>query len=311
MISIADAAKVLCAGGIVAIPTETVYGLAANALDAKAVAQIFALKKRPSDNPLIVHVWSKSDISQYATIVSPLETLLIEKLIPGPLTILLHKKNIPDLVTAGSEWVAIRMPDHPIAQDLLSRLDFPLAAPSANISGRPSPTSPDMVVANFGPMVPVLDGGECLVGIESTVIQVVDGSICIHRPGFITLEDIQSLVWPDVRVEYTYGETNISPGVKYPHYAPRARVHRLDLDNLPQSGWAVLLVTDQWIDANPQASCPIYRRWNCDVLLACAQNLYRFYHQADLDGYTDIYVEKLPETGVWYALMNRVRKSIQ
>jgi L-threonylcarbamoyladenylate synthase len=94
MISIADAAKVLCAGGVVAIPTETVYGLAANALDAKAVAQIFALKKRPSDNPLIVHVWSKSDISQYATIVSPLETLLIEKLIPGPLTILLHKKKI-------------------------------------------------------------------------------------------------------------------------------------------------------------------------------------------------------------------------
>lgn len=113
---------------------------------------------------------------------------------PGPLTILLHKKNIPDMVTARSEWVAIRMPDHPVIQDLLSHLDFPLAAPSANISGRPSPTSAAMVVANFGEMVPVLDGGECLVGIESTVVQVVDGSIRIHRPGFISLEDIQSLV---------------------------------------------------------------------------------------------------------------------
>jgi len=314
-----EAIKQLQMGNVVAIPTETVYGLAADATNPSAIQKIFAIKNRPQDNPLIVHVGDKEDIEKYATIDSSIEKLLIEKLMPWALTILLPKKDIiPTETTAGSDLVAIRIPDHPIARGILQESWLALAAPSANISWTPSPTTAAMVEGNFGNAVAIVDGWSCSIGIESTVIQVVKNTILIHRPGFITPEDISSVVWPDINVEYSNTQSNISPGTKYKHYAPKACIHFLEASSpLPKNSLKNgLIVTDEWIS---QHQCDteknIYRlyRWGShDNLLECAQKLYQLYHQADIDGIQDLYVEALPETnGIGYAIMNRVRKSLQ
>jgi L-threonylcarbamoyladenylate synthase len=316
---IPQAIKELEQGNVVAIPTETVYGLAADATNEQAIKKIFALKNRPSDNPLIVHVGSTSAIEKYALIQSPIEQKIIDTLMPGPITILLHKKDIiPRIVTADSALVAIRVPQHPIALEILQQSGLALAAPSANISWSPSPTTAAMVRKNFGDDFNVVDGGPCLVWIESTVVQVQDNTVLIHRPGFITPDDIASVVWPTVQVIYSNTETNISPGIKYKHYSPKARIHILCAgDPLPpNSAKTWLLVTDEWIQSNKcdTEQC-IYRtyRWGSHTnLLECAQNLYSSYHQADIDAISDLYVEALPETnGVGYAIMNRIKKSSQ
>jgi len=316
---IQQAIKELKQGNVVAIPTETVYGLAADATNPAAIQKIFRIKNRPQDNPLIVHVWYKEDIQKYAIIDSPIEQLLIDKLMPWPLTILLLKKDIiPSETTAGSDLVAIRIPDHTITRAILQESWLALAAPSANMSWTPSPTTAAMVERNFGNAVPIVDGWACTVGIESTVIQVVDNTILIHRPGFITPEDISSVVWPDIIVQYSNTQSNISPGIKYKHYAPKARIHIIEPGSpLPKNSLKTgFIVTDEWISQHQCATekyiYRIYRWWSHDNLLECAQRLYQLYHQADMDGIQDLYVEALPESnGLWYAIMNRVRKSLQ
>lgn len=315
---IQQAIKELEQGNVVAIPTETVYGLAADATNEDAVQKIFSLKQRPSDNPLIVHVWNKSAIEKYAFIKNPIEQVLIEKLMPWPLTILLQKKSsIPDIVTAGSNLVAIRIPNHPITHKILEESWLALAAPSANISWRPSPTNAAMVENDFGNTVPVVDGWPCSVGIESTVVQVVDSTVLIHRPWFITIEDISSIIWSDVTVKYSHSTENISPGVKYKHYAPHAHIHLLkswDIlpKNSPKTG---LIVTEERLTQHQcdieQCNYRIYRRWSHADLAECTQKLYQIYNQADKDGISDLYIEELTETnGIAYAIMNRVKKSI-
>lgn len=314
-----QAIKELEQGNVVAIPTETVYGLAADATNQEAIKKIFALKNRPSDNPLIVHVGSKNVIVQYANIRNNIEKLIIDKLMPWPITLLLEKKDIiPDITTAWSSWVAIRIPNHTIALDILQQSNLALAAPSANISWSPSPTTAAMVYKNFGDSVHIVDGGPCTVWIESTVVQVQDNAVLIHRPGFITPDDIASVVWPTVQVTYSNTETNISPGIKYKHYSPKARIHILYAwYPLPQISSRIgLLVTDEWIQTNQydieQSNYHTYRWGSHKNLLECAQNLYSSYHQADSDAINDLYVEALPETnGVAYAIMNRIKKSSQ
>lgn len=314
---IADAIKELAQGNVIAIPTETVYGLAADATNKSAIHTIFALKKRPSDNPLIVHVWSKELIKKYVKNISEIEALLIDKLMPGPLTILLPKNElIPYIVTAGSDLVAIRIPNHPLTQKILEKSGMALAAPSANISGQPSPTTAEMVYDNFGNQIHIVDGWPCTVGIESTVIQVVDQKVLIHRPWFITPDDIQSVVWDSISVQYSNTNENISPWVKYKHYSPKAKVYLLKSGMMIPTGSnnIALLVTDEWIKSNTcdleQSLCRIYRRWSHDNLLDCAQNLYQLYHKADKENIQKIYVEELLEEGIGYAIMNRVRKSL-
>lgn len=169
-----DAKQLLLQGELVAFPTETVYGLGANALDTSAVRKIFETKGRPQKNPIIVHLGSIAQISEYAEITSPLEEKIITTLMPGPITILLKKKErIPLLVTAGSDFVGIRIPSNKVALDLLQTAEIPVAAPSANVSTKPSPTSAQMVFDNFHEAVPmIIDGGDCEVGIESTVVKV-------------------------------------------------------------------------------------------------------------------------------------------
>lgn len=228
--NIKTAAEILRNGGIVAIPTETVYGLAADAFNGEAVKQIFEAKGRPQDNPLIVHISDFSQIYSIARNVPESAKKLAEKFWPGPLTIILPKKDeIPAETSGGLDTVAIRMPSNKIANKIIS-LSCPLAAPSANISGFPSPTAFEHVEADMtGSADAVCDGGDCEVGVESTVITLVGEVPTLLRPGGITLEDLQSVLG-DVKVSDAVlnplknGETAASPGMKYKHYSPKAEI---------------------------------------------------------------------------------------
>lgn len=228
------AAALLQKGELVAIPTETVYGLGANALDKDACLSIFAAKGRPSDNPLIVHIADPSDAEKIA-FTNSLYYKLAEKFMPGPLTVILPKKEIiPPEVTAGLDSVAIRCPAHPTANALIRVAGIPIAAPSANSSGKPSPTTAAHVFDDMEGKIPlILDGGECDVGVESTVIKITESEIVLLRPGAVTVEMLME-VCPSVTVagavkeELKAGETPLSPGMKYKHYAPRANLYLVD-----------------------------------------------------------------------------------
>lgn len=231
--NIEKSGRILREGGLVAIPTETVYGLAANALDGEAVKNIFAAKGRPMDNPLIVHISDFSQIEKFGLVSEIPEKAwrLAEKFWPGPLTIIMPKgKNIPDEVSAGLSTVALRFPVHPVAQAVIDAAGCPLAAPSANTSGSPSPTTSQHVMHDMSGKIPViLDGGMCEVGVESTVITVADGVPMLLRPGGITLEQLEEVIGKvevsdAVLHKMKDGQKAESPGMKYKHYAPKANL---------------------------------------------------------------------------------------
>ena len=228
---LAVAADILKNGGLVAIPTETVYGLAANALDAEAVKKIFIAKGRPNDNPLIVHVSSLEEIPPLVEEVDPRLYELAEKFWPGPLTVILKKSDaVPNEVSPGLDTVAIRMPSHPDAREIISLSGVPLAAPSANASGKPSPTSVGRVIEDLdGKIDAAVDGGDCAVGVESTVITLATEPPMLLRPGGITVEQLEEVlgkiaVSSAVLEKLKDDEKAESPGMKYKHYAPAARV---------------------------------------------------------------------------------------
>lgn len=230
------AGRVIRDGGLVAFPTETVYGLGANGLDGEAVKKIFEAKGRPMDNPLILHVASKSDAKKLWTSVPEKARVLMDTFWPGPLSLVYEKSGrVPDEVSAGLSTVAVRMPDHKAALAFLREAEVPVAAPSANPSGRPSPTTAKHVLEDLNGKVDViLDGGPCRVGLESTVLSLV-GTPTILRPGGITREMLEAVIG---RVELAKSilspldenETALSPGMKYKHYAPDARVLVADGD---------------------------------------------------------------------------------
>ncbi len=230
------AGNIIADGGLVAFPTETVYGLGANALDGPACDRIFEAKGRPHDNPLIVHVLTPSDCQNYAdTDSSPLFQKLSERYMPGPLTIILPKRSIiPDSVTVGLDTVALRCPKHPIARELIRLSGVPIAAPSANLSGKPSPTNAQHVVSDMNGRVDmIIDGGSCDVGLESTVISLKNDCIHLLRPGFVTLSDLKSvtenvIVSDAVLSALSTNEKPESPGMKYRHYAPKADLTMVD-----------------------------------------------------------------------------------
>jgi len=219
---IAKAKVLLEKGELVAIPTETVYGLAANALNPSAAASIFEAKNRPSFDPLIIHTDSVDKINQWVEEIPEALTLLAEKFWPGPLTLLLPRKSIiPDIVTSGLVRVAVRIPSHPLTLELLKTLDFPLAAPSANPFGYISPTSAEHVNKQLGDQIPyVLDGGPCQVGLESTIVGIEEGEVIVYRLGGLDVREIEAFVGP-VKVK-THSSSNPSaPGLLESHYAPR------------------------------------------------------------------------------------------
>lgn len=228
---IQQAGAILRSGGLVAIPTETVYGLAANALDGQAVAKIFQAKGRPQDNPLIVHVASLEEIPPLVEEIPAAARALAQAYWPGPLTIIMKKSaRIPPEVSAGLDTVGIRMPRHPAARAVIRAAGIPLAAPSANLSGAPSPTNAQRVIGDLnGKIDAVLDAGGCGVGLESTVVTVTQDPPCLLRPGGITLEQLEAVlgdvqVHPAVFAALRKEEEAASPGMKYKHYAPKTKV---------------------------------------------------------------------------------------
>jgi len=225
------AAKIIKNGGIIAIPTETVYGLAANTFNEEAVRKIFLAKGRPSDNPLIVHIASVMDIYDIVTDFPVKAQKLAKKFWPGPLTIILPKKSvIPDIVTGGINSVAVRFPAHELAQEIIKKSGVPLVAPSANSSGSPSPTNANHVINDLDSKIDaVLDGGSCKVGLESTVISLTEETPRLLRPGAITPSDIEKVIGKIYIDNSVYSKLNpqekvISPGTKYKHYSPKAKV---------------------------------------------------------------------------------------
>ncbi len=290
-LSIREAAERIRAGELVAFPTETVYGLGANALDAAAVAKIYELKGRPPASPLIVHVASIEMARALVTEWPPEAEQLAQKYWPGPLTLVLPKApSIPDIVTAGLWTVGVRVPAHPMALALIHHAGVPVAAPSANRFARLSPTTAEHVRATFGDVLPVLDGGPCQVGIESTVVSLVGGKITLFRPGMIALPDIEQAATPSA--------AHPSPGMHARHYSPRTP---LIVSCNPDSRGAYLWIT------RSAASARSIQMPNDPA--AYAARLYGALHELDSEDWTSITVEPPPGTLEWAAILDRLRRA--
>lgn len=228
---IAQAAQILRTGGLLAIPTETVYGLGADGLNPSAVARIFTAKGRPQDNPLILHIPTADWLTRYCVAIPQTAYQLAKIFWPGPLTLILRRNAlVPDVVTAGLDTVGMRCPDHPVTRSIIRAAGVPVAAPSANTSGRPSPTTAAHVLEDLGGRIEgIVDGGPCTVGVESTILDLTAAPPRLLRPGGVTLEALQAVlgevaVDPAVLRQMEAGERPRAPGMKYRHYAPRAPV---------------------------------------------------------------------------------------
>lgn len=294
-ISLSNAAALIRSGGLVAFPTETVYGLGANALDAAAVAKIFEMKGRPSTSPLIVHVSSIEMARRYVTDWPEAADALAKEYWPGPLTMVLPKSpEIPEIVTAGLSTVGIRMPAHPIALDLIREAGVPIAAPSANRFTHLSPTTAAHVRAEFGDAVEVLDGGPTQVGIESTVVSLVGGKLTLLRPGMISLGEIEKATAPQ--------GSHPAPGMHQRHYSPRTRLLLISGPrDLPGREGAYVW----WNEAGLVARS---MKMPADPA-GYAARLYAVLHHLDEEHWPWIAVESPPETPEWSAILDRLRRA--
>jgi L-threonylcarbamoyladenylate synthase len=305
---IAAAAAALRAGGLVAFPTETVYGLGANAQDADAVRRIFAVKGRPADNPLIVHLPDVAAIGSVVASLTPLAEDLAHRYWPGPLTLVLDARpELPRITTGGLTTVAVRVPDHPVAAALLAEAAVPVAAPSANRSGRPSPTTAEHVLADLGPAVDlVLDGGPCPVGVESTVVDARGDRPIVLREGSITREDL-GLAETDGA---TPDRLAASPGTRYRHYAPDCELELVApgagparARRLAAEGRRVGLV------ARGPAPAGVEELARFDDASELARGLYAALRAAERAAVDVLVVESVPERGVGRAVMDRLRRA--
>lgn len=303
-----EAGRLIREGRLVAFPTETVYGLGANALDAVAVRRIFEVKGRPSTSPLIVHV-NSIGMARSLTIQWPPEAeLLARQFWPGPLTLVLAKAGcIPDLVTAGLPTVGLRMPAHPVALGLIREAGVPIAAPSANRFTELSPTTADHVRAALGARVDmILDGGPCQVGIESTVLSLAESPPRLFRPGMVSKEQIEKLAGPVQyagRLENGGAAAHPSPGMHPRHYSPRTPLVLLnDLRRLPPGRVICLVRSWELTPDTPQVRMPQDPGDYAAVL-------YDTLHRLDSEGWDWIAVESPPETGEWAAIADRLRRA--
>lgn len=306
------AASVLKLGGLVALPTETVYGLGANALDARAVARIFAAKERPFFDPLIVHLADSSWWPRVVLDFPPVAELLAKQFWPGPLTLVLPKNAaIPDIVTAGMPSVAIRVPDHPLTREVLRLADVPVAAPSANPFGRLSPTTAEHVRQQLGDRVDlILDGGPCRVGVESTILQLHGDEVVCLRPGGVPLEVIEHLIGPVGRFapRDSDSERPAAPGMLASHYAPRTKL--VIVDEIPvarpsqQSGLLLLKPSDC---AKGFARVETLSRDG--DLVEAASHFFQALHRLDQAGLDVILATPFPDEGLGLALNDRLKRA--
>lgn len=326
--SVREAAGILKTGGLVAFPTETVYGLGANAFDADAVLSIFTAKGRPADNPLIVHIHDRAQLDEIGNI-PPRAPALMDAFWPGPLTILFPRKaSIPDVVTAGLSTVAVRMPSHPVALSLLKESGVPVAAPSANRSGRPSPTTAMHVLEDMRGIIPmILDGGPCEIGVESTVLDLTHGSPVILRPGGVTKSMLEEVLHEEVYLAGSIlrplqpDEKALSPGMRYKHYAPKGNV------TLVRGGETAVVSTLRLLCRQDLAagkkSCVLCFTEHVPMLSDCcphdmgsvenhaeiAHRLFDILRHLDQEGMETIYSEVIPPEGVGLAVMNRLGRA--
>lgn len=312
-----QAAAIIADGGLVAFPTETVYGLGANALDAEACGKVYAAKGRPSDNPMIVHIAREEDLSKLTdTITSDMEALM-DVFWPGPLTMIVKRKNIvPDVTTGGLDTVGVRMPNNEVALNLIEESGCPIAAPSANLSGRPSPTSADHVIEDLkGRIDAIIISDDCEFGIESTVVDMTGDVPMILRPGMITARDIEAILHKPVALDPTLNkrpdEKNKdfhpkAPGMKYRHYAPKAHMtiyegddkecvySAIDMDRAEREALGEKVVVISYDSENPEKA---------------AKHFFAELRAADKAGADAILAAAIEEKGVGFSVMNRMLKS--
>ncbi|HBN02918.1 MAG TPA: threonylcarbamoyl-AMP synthase [Bacteroidetes bacterium] len=305
---LALATSLLQNGQLVAIPTETVYGLAANILDINALTKIYEAKQRPSFNPLIVHISSITEVEKYTTHFPPSARLLAEIFWPGSLSILLPKNNVvPDLVTAGSQKVVLRVPNHALTLALLKNLDFPLAAPSANLSNTVSPTNAQHVESALGRNIGyVLDGGPCIVGVESTIVEVIDDIVFILREGGISQEEITAKTGLIVRT--TKEGKTATPGHFLKHYATVKPLYMVDDIEAYSSAHSAKKIS-YLLYENKEVNGHSYYLSHTYELAEIASNLFAMMHQADEDHSDCIVVEKIREEGIGRAIADRLSRA--
>ncbi len=314
---IETAARIIRRGGLVAFPTETVYGLGANALDEKAVTKVYEAKGRPGDNPMIVHISRASDIGQLTRMLSPEIVALIENFWPGPLTLVVKKKeSVPDRTTGGLDTVAVRMPDNQAALDLINISGCPIAAPSANLSGSPSPTRTEDVIADMdGRIDAIIRGEDCRVGIESTVVDMTGEAPVILRPGVITAENIEAAIGkkvtydPALTVEPSREDEDFapkSPGMKYKHYAPKAQMLVVEgnRDNVKAEIERLKVLNER---LGNTVGVILFEE---KAFIEAAHDFFASLRDLDNEGVDLILAGAMSETdGVGFAVMNRMLKS--
>lgn len=309
-IDLIKAQKILENGDLVAIPTETVYGLAANALDPLAVSKIYAAKNRPSFDPLIIHVGKIEDFKTY-TVDFPVQLMhLAEKFCPGPITFLVKKSEIiPEITTSGLEKVAIRIPKHPLTLELLNKLNFPLAAPSANPFGYVSPTTAAHVYEQLGERIPyILDGGPCKVGLESTIVGCENENLIIYRKGGLDLDELRKVFSGEILIKDHSSSNPQAPGMLSKHYSPKKRIEILDetttLDLIDKKSTGLL-----------RYNTPIEGFENQIVLSGksdlneAAFRLFDALRQFDKMDIQKVYIELVPEKGLGIAINDRLRRA--
>lgn len=318
------AAELLRAGELVAIPTETVYGLGADALNAEAAKKIYTAKGRPSDNPLIIHIADPADMSLYCRDIPDTAWLLAERFWPGPLTMVLYAKPIvPKTTTGGLNTVAVRCPEVPVTREIIRLSGVPIAAPSANLSGKPSTTTAEHVLHDYGTdgkIAAIVDGGPCRVGLESTIVDLHEGKPRLLRPGGITPEQLEAVLGEleidrAVTAQIAGDAVVRAPGMKYKHYAPKGEV--IILNGTPEA--AAAYVRSHWQN-NTSVLCydeelPLYAGLTAQSyggaadMDSLAHNLFSALREVDEAGYDLIFARCPAEGGVGYAVQNRLKKA--
>src|SRR6056297_2823283 len=323
--AIKEAAEYILADEVVAFPTETVYGLGANALKEEAVSKIFKAKGRPSDNPLIAHIASKDQLPALIEGEIPAAAeKLIERFWPGPLTIIFKKsKKVPKITTAGLDTVAVRMPSHPVALALIEKVNLPLAAPSANSSGFPSPTKAEHVYNDLNGKIPlIVDGGICNIVVESTVVEIKDKAVNILRPGGITKEMIKAVLGVNYQVE-TVNQVEVktpkSPGMKYKHYAPNTPLWIVKKDNINRvlkqketnNKKTLLLLSHETLNSLDldTVNASVKDIGSIKDLGYIAKQLFNLLREADQNDFELILIEEVPNKEIGEAVMNRLKKA--
>ena len=298
------AAQFIRAGELVAFPTETVYGLGSNIFDVPAILNIFAAKGRPDDNPLIAHICDLADLTLLTSNITKSAADLIEAFFPGPLTVVLQKhKNVPLQATGGLNTIGIRMPSHPLALDFIRAGGVPLVAPSANLSGKPSPTTWTAVLTDLEGRIPcILQGEPTQVGLESTVVDCTTESPIILRAGAVTLEQLCAV---NPTTKYANRSAPVrSPGMKYKHYAPQAKVFVIN-----EADYFDFESEAAFIGLHPVTSFNFKHILIAKDIADYSRAVFQFFRDCDAGGIKTIYCEAVEESGLGVALMDRIRRA--